>query len=303
MCSEKREVKEDEEDRLFKPLPERVKSFSTWSSLIKQKLGIMILYTGKDVNAIFNLVNEIISNSNKDTYDAIKFNCVVFSVLVSCNEGTRIASLISDELLTPCILFSFNTGNNSTFNRSSVIHTLEGIITFELFNQALFTAIEKKINLVEHPPLTNAQIIEQQKRDLKELEKQELIRKIEEENMLKEEKRLIEENTKKQKEKESKIDQIKKKIPSEPPKDDNTSLIIFRYPDGNRRIERRFYKSDRIELLYDFIESLGDDIYTEPENEFFELIQSIPLKKFNQKNKTLEEENLFPNAVIQIKEL
>ena len=55
--------------------------------------------------------------------------------------------------------------------------------------------------------------------------------------------RIDEEKLKLKKEKE-------KIVAKEPDADDpNATLIIFRYPDGNQRTERRFLKSDKIKVM------------------------------------------------------
>ncbi len=52
--------------------------------------------------------------------------------------------------------------------------------------------------------------------------------------------------------------------------------------------------------MYDLIESLEEKIFEESEE--FDIIQTFPFKVFSDKNKTLEEEKLFPNAILQIRE-
>ena len=49
-------------------------------------------------------------------------------------------------------------------------------------------------------------------------------------------------------------------------------------------------------------ETIFYDIYTEAEYNKFSLIQPFPFKAYTDMNKTLEEEHLVPNAVLQIKE-
>jgi cyclin-dependent kinase regulatory subunit CKS1 len=99
------------------------------------------------------------------------------------------------------------------------------------------------------------------------------------------------------------IEEMKKKIKPEPNKNDpNSTLIVLRYPNGEQRVERRFLKTDIIQDLYNFVSSLGREIYTESENNGFSIIQPFPPKQFNEMNKTLEEEGLVPNALLQIKE-
>jgi hypothetical protein len=68
----------------------------------------------------------------------------------------------------------------------------------------------------------------------------------------------------------------------------------------SRRSERRFYKTDKISVLYDYVDSLGNDIFMESDQ--YELIQTFPFVCYNDKEKTLEEEKLF-NAVLQIREI
>jgi hypothetical protein len=53
-------------------------------------------------------------------------------------------------------------------------------------------------------------------------------------------------------------------------------------------------------MLYDFVDSLGTDIFMES-NEY-ELIQPFPFRLYSDKEKTLEEEKLL-NAVLQIREI
>jgi len=52
--------------------------------------------------------------------------------------------------------------------------------------------------------------------------------------------------------------------------------------------------------LYDLVESLDEQIFEETEE--FDIIQTFPFKIFSDKNKTIEEEKLFPNALLQIRE-
>ena len=89
----------------------------------------------------------------------------------------------------------------------------------------------------------------------------------------------------------------------EPDKDNpDATTICFRYPDGERSKNRRFLKSNNIQNLYDFVTSLGEEIYTEKDNKTFSLYQPFPQKKYENMENTLEQEGLIPNAVIQIRE-
>ena len=67
--------------------------------------------------------------------------------------------------------------------------------------------------------------------------------------------------------------------------------------------KRKFLKTNKISVLYDYIKSLGREIYSEDQYHSFSIIQTFPFKNFEDKlNNTLEEEGLFPNSVLQIRE-
>ena len=93
-------------------------------------------------------------------------------------------------------------------------------------------------------------------------------------------------------------------LPKEPDENDpNCCQIILRYPDGTKNIERRFNKNEKIENLYILVKSKGREIFMEEDNHHFSLLQTFPYKLFDDiQEHTLEEEGLFPNSVLQIKE-
>ena len=148
--------------------------------------------------------------------------------------------------------------------------------------------------------MTDGQVLAMQELKLKELEKIQEKKQIEENKIIEEEenyKNIIDKEIEESK-------KIKEKIKQEPD-DDNPDkcIIVFRYPDGEKNIQRKFLKQDKIIVLYDFIKSLGREIFTENEHHHFSLLQTFPYKLFDErKESTLEEEGLFPNSVLQIKE-
>jgi len=84
----------------------------------------------------------------------------------------------------------------------------------------------------------------------------------------------------------------------EPSKDDpNSYLIVFRSPNNDLRKERLFHKTNKIKVLYDFVECHLDEF----EVKKFTLSRPF-LGNLENLEKTLEEEKLN-NAVLQIKEL
>lgn len=62
----------------------------------------------------------------------------------------------------------------------------------------------------------------------------------------------------------------------------------------------KFYFITFFKVLYDLVESLEEKIFEESDK--FDIIQTFPFKVFNNMNTTIEEEKLFPNALLQIRE-
>ena len=144
--------------------------------------------------------------------------------------------------------------------------------------------------------MSDGQLLAIQELKLRELEK------VEERKQLEKEKMIEENNIINQEIEESK--KIAENLKPEP-EDDNPDkcTILFRFPDGEKSVQRKFLKQDKINSLYEYIKSLGREIFTENYNHHFSLLQTFPYKLFDdKKDNTLEEEGLFPNSVLQIKE-
>jgi len=149
--------------------------------------------------------------------------------------------------------------------------------------------------------LSDGQILAKREQEMRRLEKiQE-----EKEKKEKEEKRKQEEEERKIK-KYEKESEIAKMILAPEPDDNNPDAchIKFRLPDGEKIVERKFLKSDKISVLYDYIKSIGRDIFMEPDaNDFSIICMGFPPKNLeNLKNSTLEKEGLYPNSILQIEE-
>ena len=144
--------------------------------------------------------------------------------------------------------------------------------------------------------MTDGQFLAYQELKLHELEK------LEEKKNLENEK---EQKNKEMIEKENEESQKYKNNLRPEPEDSNPDkcIILFRFPDGEKTVQRKFLKTDKILMLYEFIKSLGREIFMEEDNHHFSLLQTFPYKLFDDiQEHTLEEEGLFPNSVLQIKE-
>ena len=146
--------------------------------------------------------------------------------------------------------------------------------------------------------LSDAQVLEKRKEEMEKLEIEQEEKEKEEE---KEKDRIKELNDKYEQE----VEIAKMNLPEEPDKNNkDICCIIFRLPDGEKNIERRFLKTDKIEILYNYIKSIGRDIFEEPNSRDFDILSpGFPPKNLeSKKNNTLEQEGLFPNSLLQIKE-
>jgi len=152
--------------------------------------------------------------------------------------------------------------------------------------------------------LSDGQILAKRENEIKELERQQLEKEKKEEE---EKKKILEEENRIKKLNRKYIYEAKiaKLILSKEPEDDNPDVchIKFRHPDGEKIIERKFLKTDRIASLYDYVKSIGREIFMEEDAFDFELIGGFPPKSLeDKKNNTLEEEGMFPNYILQIRE-
>lgn len=151
--------------------------------------------------------------------------------------------------------------------------------------------------------LAPGEIMAKREREMKELERQheEKIRKEEEEKQ----KKLKAENEIKLRnekyEKEALL--CRQNLPQEPDENDpDICKIMFKYPTGEKSVERRFLKNDKVIILYNYIKSLGREIFFESNSNNFDLFGGFPTKSLeNSKDKTIEEEGLS-NSIIYIRE-
>ena len=310
----KRSETEGEEDINFQLLPNNISDFILFCESIKKKIGIIIIYQSKNSHFLNQFINQVCQNTL--IINLLKENYTIFPVKSNSNEGIKIQNVVGNkELIYPIFFFCYNYSknvSNSNFKKTNIISKLESeSITLDTFYSILIDNYEKIKNIINNKKnednfnsLTDAEVLNLQKSEMEELEKQ--VQKREEElknqKLIEEKQKKLEEELFKQKE-EKMIEEAKIKVVDEPNEDNpDATTISFRYPDGEKRKNRRFLKIHTIQNLYDFVESLGNEIYTEEENHKFSLYQPFPPKKFEEMNNTLENEGLFPNAVIQIKE-
>ena len=313
-CSDNREISKSDERKIFQLLPNLMDDFIEFCHLIRRKIGIIVFYDGNNIIFLKNLFAQISRSTN--CMNLLKEYFMIYPVLDNTKEANKIQELIIDEnnneLLLPSFIFCFNKQNNKNnylnplVNKNHIIFTLEGESTdLNSFYSALKETSNKYLNKNKNDInsldksfglLTDGEILNQQKYEMEELERK---AQIKDEQLTKEknEQELIE------KEIEKKAKEALTKIVEEPDKDNpDATTICFRYPDGERSKNRRFLKSNNIQNLYDFVTSLGEEIYTEKDNKTFSLYQPFPPKKYENMENTLEQEGLIPNAVIQIRE-
>ena len=317
-CKERREIDLDEEERIFHFLPNKIHDTYKFCKFITRKIGIIIFYTGNDVHFFNNFVSQVSRNSMM--MNLLRQYFVIYPLLANTNDGYKMQNAISDsQLKFPSMIFCFNSSFNQNnrnggyteyiFNRTFIINILEeNNLNIESFNKALIDCTDQfgggnNNEFGIGPLMSDGEVLQKQKDEMEELEKQVQMKEEEKRKQkLKEQKEKIEEEEKIKKI-EVKAQEAKRKIVDEPPEGEpNVTTICFRYPDGEQRKDRRFLKTHTIQNLYDYVTSLGNEIYSEEGNNTFSLFQPFPPKKFDIMENTLEQEGLFPNAVIQIRE-
>ena len=306
-CYNHSDSDEEDDSKIFHFLPNKVKDFSKFTLYIKKYLGIIFFYDRNNFEFLKEFINKICRNTT--IMDILKQKCLIFPILSTSSNGYKIQDIISDSNLTcPSLIFSYNKEKENIFGKNNIIEIIkEESISIDIFYKTLtnlIMQIDEKNNINKnilqesnsYNILTDGEILQRQKKEMEELEKnaQKMDENIKMENNKKKE---ILENI------EKTAEELKKKFEIEPDKDNpDCCTISFRFPDGDKRQDRRFLKNNKVKDLYDYVKSLGNEIYTEEGNGVFSLYQPFPPKKYENMENTLENEGLFPNAVIQIKE-
>lgn len=294
---------------IFELYPFKSKVYNDFLQKLKSKLGIIIIYKNEDVRVLNNIQSSIEMNENHYIIEILNNNYVMYLTSNSSMEGQ---SIINEYKLN-MNKTNISIVNLNKFNKLNIIDSHNGTLNFESFQNMIIFNLDKKKEeknnyntnsdyIDENQPLSQAALINKQKVELERLEKDEenKKRKVKQEEELKKKER-IEEEERIKKANQQKIASISL-LPDEPSTEDgNSTLIIFRYPHSEERRQRRFLISDKIELLYIYVRSLGTDIFEES-NEF-EIITPFPMRIYKDMSKTLEDEKLYPNAVVQIREI
>ena len=201
------------------------------------------------------------------------------------------------------IINNININNNIINNNNNIINNPSNNSSNLLADPRNYMMDDDVMKNDMYPYMSDGEVLKKQEEEMKNLERkeEEKVRKKKQEEEMK---KLEEEKRKREEiEEKNKIENILKQLPQEPSDDTpNKCTIMFRFPDGEKTVQRKFLKSDKVSLLYTYIKSLGREIYTENNENSFSLVQPFPFKNYNElQDNTLEQEGLFPNAVLQIR--
>ena len=200
---------------------------------------------------------------------------------------------------------NLNNNNQNLINNNQNLNNNNQNLNNNNQNPVNDNVNNNKINLEDSiAGLSAGEINAKREREIRELEREheEKMKKEEEEKQ-----KIIEENNRKKKlieDYEREAERCKNFLLKEPDENDpNACHIIFRYPEGSKTNERRFFKNEKVEILFYYVKSLGTEIYSENDYKDFDLVYGFPPKIIeNTKERTLEEEGLCPRCIIQIRE-
>ena len=300
----------EDETKIFQFLPNKIQDFSKFNQFIKKYIGIIIFYDRTNHEFLKEFINKICRNSS--IMNILRQKCVIFPILSSSPNGYKILNILSElNILCPSLLFCYDKSKDNIFGKNNINEIIDGqSINIDIFYKSLIQSISQieqnnklNNNIINNNQennnynfFTDGEILQKQRNDMEELEK----------NVQNMEDAIKSENNKKREnfdKIEKEAEKYRTKFLAEPDENNpDCCTICFRYPDGDKRKDRRFLKTDKIIILYEYIKSLGNEIYTEDGNGIFSLYQPFPPKKYDNMENTLENEGLFPNAVIQIKE-
>ena len=257
-------------------------------------------------NNIIDNTNKInIPNNNKNFNNKTTNNNNIINKNNNIISNNKINNNIINNNKNNINYINNNSNEDKGNKNESILNDINNYLPEDIngLNRDSFSNISDYGKRDSYSYMTDGEVLARQEQEMKSLEKMEENKRLEEEKKEKEKKE--EEEKKKEKELIEKIEaKSALEILPEEPNDDNPDkcVIVFRFPDGEKVVQRKFLKTDKITNLYIYIKSFGREIYGEDEGDNFSLIQPFPFKNFDElQENSLEKEGLFPNAVLQIK--
>ena len=195
-------------------------------------------------------------------------------------------------------LFKDKSNNNLNNNNNNMNNKFLNPILNNMPNDISSSQNENNALADSIYQLSDGQVLQKRENDMK---------KLEEEQEKKEKAELEEKNRiqKLNKQYDKEAEMAKMILSKEPDESDpDVCNIVFILPDGENRKERRFLKTEKVSALYNYIKSIGREIFTEPDTFDFDILNSdFPPKNLQDKKiQTLEEEGMFPNSILKIRE-
>ena len=298
-------------DEKFTDLPSLINK-KDFENYLDKKLCLYFLYDEDSKEEMKDLLN-VIKNNSYINFKIEKYCVTLFNSFNSSN----IELFLDDNLKCPIVLFCYNNINEKKFNKKSIKENFDGKKNVNEFPQFFFDTLKNYLfNLNKTSSNDNLEFNE------KTINNEEINTKINEEK--KEEIKIIknEINLNNNINNEIKFNQIynqnnipklnkifylspfeaKNKLPEEPNLLDNDIVVIlFLFPNHNRK-QRNFLKSDKLEIVYTYLISLGKELYSELNSNYFYLALTrpyIPLKE-NYFNTTLSELNFNKTQLLII---
>jgi len=223
---------------------------------------------------------------------------IFWTASLTMTEGYQVSNLLSASTY-PFI----GVICNNTVGGLAIVERIEGLIPIEDLMSKLATVLET------HGPMLLTARLEHEERDKDRKLRQEqdlafmqslAVDQAKEQQILQQQRRIEEEKAAKEKEEQEQIEkqqqkqrereQIFRRLPYEPGLDEaGVTQLVVRLTDGSR-VQRRFKNTDKLQVVFDFINSKDIEI------EEYELVTNFPRKSFSDPNMTLEQAGLYPQA-------
>lgn len=255
--------------------------------------AILLARSSKKMLAIYLHPNDIPWDytaqilSHDLTIDILNLHFIFWAVEKESPDAAYVINLLRPQSF-PCLAVV-----NADHSQNVVLEKLEGtyspekIVTFLTRNYVIRPYIDPNQKRI----IEERKIREKQERELREAEFLIIEKQKNEQRKRIEEERKVLEDRKREEEKRSENERRIEKVGPEPNGDDSC-LVIFRMPDGNK-VERRFAGTRNVEVLYEFIRTLGLD--------GFELLFGFPALVLKDLDQVLRESALFPKGIVIVR--
>ncbi|KAJ5070655.1 fas-associated protein [Anaeramoeba ignava] len=284
-------------------------SYQEAFELAKQNEKLLVVYLHSDLHSRTNYFIENILDDPR-TISFLNQNFILWGDSIRRTSGYKLSLILEARCYPFLAIISTDSSEETLYQRIFEGEFTVNELLLGLCNSLEESELRKSSTLTKNQNIdSNTSIIQEQDQEfLNSLlidRERDILEEEREKKEKEEEKKRKEEKERKERQKrerelawQKELEEKKQNLPSEPENanDSNVLTIAIKLP-NSQRIQRRFYKQDKIQVIFDWIYLSSQDALSDSP---FTLVKNFPKKIFDDPNKTLEEEGIQNNELLYV---